>query len=877
MIGRWWNQVRDWWQRDRLAAELDEELRFHQAQMPNRLGNLTRIREEAREVWSVRWLEETFNDFRHATRSLRRTPAFALVSAATLGLAIGANTAVFSLANWLVLRPVPGVRAPGEVVTAHFEGARGLSNSHLNVRDLGARTSTFEGIAAQSASGNFVPVAIPGQPPEFMNMGLVTANYFEVLGAPMALGRGFTDEETLSAATSLTVVISDRLWRSRFNADSTTLGRSIVISAIPARIVGVTPRGFLGTSLTDRTDVWLPGPSITAVSSFRTPEIKVAENRGYWIYLELVGRLRDGVTTDRASADLVEVQRALVREFPEENKNWVAESLDLAQGLGVPPATREEVDRILVLLSGVTAIVLLIGCANVANFFLFRGVARRDEVAIRQALGGSRSRLFRSQLAECLLVAIVGGALAIPTAVGLTRLFIGFTLPGTGALTQVGMDWRVWAFAAAASLLTGVLSGVAPALASAARTVSPRLRAAGGRVAGTGNRVRALLATSQVALALPLVVLTVLLVGTLRNLRHVDVGFDADQVTMFTIGPAMADYNVDQSVSLAREAVTKLKSIQGVEAVSLTAGVPFTYNIRSLLVSDQLAPGDTGAPANAVYIVGDYFGTMGIELLAGRAFHEGEDLAVYDGIKPAIVSERLARRLFPRGNPVGQLVRRGTIRIDTYEVIGVVSDSRWASLADEGLAPFYQPLPPSLLRTAVTIAVRSGSASRELQPAIRSTMAAVAPNLALFELMRLSDRIELFLGQQRLLARMLTLLGGVAVALAGIGLYAVIAFWTAERQKEIGIRMALGARSESILVMVLAQAGRVAAAGFVIGIAGAGVAAKVVSSRLFGISAGDPAVLALGAGVLAMVVLAGALVPALAASRVDSMVALRTD
>jgi putative ABC transport system permease protein len=820
------------------------------------------------------------HDLRYALRALRNRPMFTLVAVATLALGIGVTAAVFTLANGLVLRQLPGVTNQDRVAIVE-SGGPNAGVSYPDLDDLQARMRGFSSLAGLTGT---IPVVlqVDAEPPHLVSGTLVSSDYFSVLGVRMAKGRPFTKGEEATGADALVAVISNRVWRTVFGSDSGVVGRSVTVNGLNALVTGVAPPGFRGIERLGDLDVWLPATAQWAVGHFPNDLPTPLHTRSQKIFDQLVGRLAPGVTIGQVEAQLQSVSATLAQQFPEENERWREAPLTIHAADGVPGAAREYVRRILTILMGVAALVLALACANVTNLLLSRGVTRRGEVAVRRALGGSRGRLIGTQLMECLLLSAAAGAVGLVLAVSLASLFRGMTLPGStpwlpdAGIRHFSLDWRVIGFTELVALLAGIVAGILPSVISTRVNLAQSLKGAGTTgVIGRG-RLRGSLVAVQLAISVALLVTALLLVRTVRNLGSVPIGFDAHRVVAFTVWPPYSGFSRQESHGVLERAVSHIRSIPGVESAALTAYTPFSLAIGDGVQRKGATSSDPVAPAVSAWVGPGYFQTMGISLLVGRGFAEDEAFVPAtrssDGL--AVISASQARTLFATVNVVGQAVTSEAGF--SYRVIGVARDTRWSSLLSESEpAPLYQPLFSFV--EGGTILVRSRLPLSQLQPAVERAVATVAPSVPVFNGERLSDKIARSVAEQRLFAKTLSAFTLLAVTLAGIGLYAVIAFSVAERTREMGIRMALGARAGEVVAMVVGRAVKLGVASLVLGIAGAVGLSRVVASQLYGVSPLDVASYLVAVGILLVVVLVASAVPARRATEVDPVVALQAE
>lgn len=826
-------------------------------------------------------MEVLLADLRHTLRLLRRSPGFTAAAALTLALGLGASSAVFSVANWLALRPVPGVEDQRHLTTLALPPRGGVS--YPNLADLRERIGAFSGLAGFSGT---VPIVThrEGQTPRYLRGAMVSSQYFSVLGARLTVGRWFTPDEEMVAASGLVAVISHRLWSSMFGADTGALGGSLALNGVRAVVIGVAARGFHGAELHSDQDVWVPASAMAALAHLPGDLSGVMLSRGWSVFGQLVGRLAPEATLEQAQAQVGAAAAALVEMYPEENEQWKETPPRALRFSGVPPAARDGVRRVLILLAAVTALVVVIACTNVANLLLFRGVARRGEMAVRRALGGSVAQLIRSQLIEALVIAGTAGVAGLVVGMWITDLLRGLSLPGMqsllaqyGDIGEVRPDWRLLVFGLSIALIAGAMVGLVPAIASARVDPMSGLKGTADRGSVRAGRLHDALGAFQVAVSVTLLVGALLLVGTLRNLSRIPIGFEADRVTAFAIWPPYSGYSRERSHTLLSDVLSRVRSIPGVEDAGFTAYPPFTISIGAEPLVAGVVRSDHGVPATSAWVSSGYFRAMGIPLLAGRDFRDDE---MFVRVTPnaegvAILSASHAASLFGTTDAVGRLVSGGNPR-GTYRVVGVAQDARWESLTTERWgAPFYQP-PPRVVEGG-TLLVRSGLGTGPLQAAVQREISALAPSVPVFDVERMSDKVARSVSVQRLLGKVLSTFALLAVTLAGVGLYAVVAFSVAGRTREFGIRIALGAPAKQVLGMVLGQGARLAGVGLAVGLGGAAALSRLVASQLYGLRALELGVYAAASLLVLSLLFLATVIPARRATRVDPMLALRAE
>ena len=797
-------------------------------------------------------------DLRHGARLLVRAPGFSLIAIAALAIGIGANTAIFSVVNTLLLQRLPYHDAERlAIVWEHNVPRDRKSNvvapaNFLHWREM---NQTFADLAALSITFDVTLTGV-GDPEEVPTQ-LVTAEVFPILGVQPALGRGFTPEEI--RPNSRVVVISDRLWKRRFGGDPGILQRPIVSSGMPYTVIGVMPPGF---SFLDRTvDVWMP---FGFTAQTRTP-------RGRSI--QVVGRLKPGVTVARAQEDMTRVAADLTRQFPDFNTGWSARVVPLRDQLtgDVRPA--------LLVLAGAVAFVLLIACANVANLLLARATARQRELAVRAALGAGRARLIRQLLAESLVLSVVGGIgglLLAWWALHFLRAVVAERLP-IQRLEMVGIDGWVLAFTLGASLLCGLVFGAVPALTAAGPGLNDSLKE-GGRTgsASRGNRTRSAFVIVEIALALVLLVGAGLLMRSFKHLLDVDPGFDPSRTVTMRLSLPSARYGQDgQRAQFFDRFFQQVDALPGVQASGSISWLPLTGlgAATSMEILGRPKPPKGLEPVADVRVIShDYLKTMGVPLLKGRLFNE-QDAA--DAKGRVVINDTMARRYWPDEDPIGKHIQIHWDNLED-EVIGVVGDVKHAGLDGEIRPMTYWPYARNPYGS-MTIAVRTAGAGQGVVNAIGAVIRQMDPDLAVANLRTMDEVVANSVAQRRLTMLLLTIFAGAALLLAAVGIYGVIAYSVTQRTQEIGIRMALGAQRGDVLRMIVGQAMALTCAGILIGAIGAFLLTRLMTGLLFNVRPGDPFTFVAVAAVLGIVAAAASYVPGRRATRVDPVIALRAE
>lgn len=815
------------------------------------------------------------SDARQAARGLVTHKGYAALAVLTLALGIGATTAVFNLANWLLLRPVPGIGQQDRLVTIGFgaESARGPV-ALLDLQQLEAGMPALTGLAGYQEFS--LHVAAPGEAPRRTSAEVVTGNYFDVLAGPIAMGRGFTAIEGLDPDAPPTVVISDRLWRSLFGGGADVLGRDLVINSTKFTIVGVTARGFHGTSLGGAIDLWTPvAQHAKAVPTY--PRGVLTDRRVRMLF-GLVGRLAPDATARLATEQAEAVRASLAEAYPEDRRlgSW---SFQVTSGLESRPWVRERLERAMTLLMGIVALLLVLTSANVANLMLGRASGRRSEIATRLALGASRFRVVRLLLVESVLLSMLAGAVAVVVAVGVGWLLQGTTvLAGVPALARAELDWRVLAFAVGVSALVGALAGVLPALAGSRIRAAMTLREAGRSQTGNRRRLRRALSTAQVVVSITLLVGAGLLARSMSARLALDPGYDPSRVLAFSVEPGLQGYGPRQEV-FYRDLIDRVRVTPGVRAAGLAWLRPFSQNAADTAFKPEGAGDDAEVSAHLNAVSPGFFDAMGLRLVDGRDFNDAEfQRSATEGDAVAILTESLARRLFDGRPAVGRRLEGSFAGSPTRTIVGVVADTRQRRLdreqEDTLFEPFGQPFPTGW--ATMVVGLQSPDAGQTgVRAALRQVVTALDPTLPIYDVTTLDVAMRAQLADDLLVMRLTLTFALLATLLAAIGLYGVLARGVGERQQEIGIRTALGARPGAIAGLVTREAASVLAWGLALGLPLCWWLTRFLESRLFDVSRLDA--VAFGGAVLLViaVTMVSALPAARRAARLDPALVLR--
>jgi predicted permease len=811
-------------------------------------------------------------DLKYALRMLVKSPAFSAVAILSLALGIGANTAIFSLVNAVLLRPLP-VEDPSRLVTVSTTDQRNPGNlplSHLNFRDLRSQNAVFTDMAAVTFNQlNYNH----GQESEQIPAQVVGANYFAVLGAVPALGRGFLPEE--EARVTPVAVLSHGFWERSFGSDPAVIGKTMTLNRTPYTIVGVGPKNFSGVLLGGGPAVWLP------LSRNLAPVPEWYETRR-GLFLFSVARLKPGVTVEQARSNLRTVFAQLEQNFPVENNGRSATAVPVLEARLNPNGRGD--GRIVTqssLLMIVVGIVLLIACANVANLLLARSSKRRREIAIRLALGARRSRLIRQLLTESLLLALLGGAAGMAFAYWTLNAIVAakLTLPFPVDQAALAIDPRVLGYTAGLAILTGVLFGLAPALQASRPDVVPVLKnelvpAAAGHHGLRGFfALRQILVVIQVALSLIALIAAGLFLRDLRHSQRIDTGFETRGVLSVTFNLLREGYTPERGQVFYDQVVQQAAGIAGVQGAAIASAPPLAGGLLRSVFPEGADTTTTGRVLVQVTTVGaGYFQTIGIPVMRGRDFMRADTAAAP---KVVIVNQTMARQFWKGEEPVGKRFKFFGDQ-DYTTVVGVAKDSKYNAVTETPQNFIYQPLAQNYT-PAGTLLVRAAADAAPMANAVRATVHEIDPSLSLFAVRTLEEQVGQSLEPLKTNVMMLAVFGGLALLLASIGLYGVASYSVSQRTREIGVRMALGARPSNVLGLVLGQGLILVGAGLAVGLILAYATAGLMKTLVVGVNTRDPLTFAATAGGLGAVALIASYLPARRATRIDPLMALRTD
>ena len=920
------SRVRGLFGRNRLDDDLDEELQSHLEMLVDEnlrrgmnidearraarrsFGGITQTKEAFRDQRGLPIVETIIQDLRYGLRMLRKNPGFTAVAVLTLALGIGANTAIFSVVDAVMLQSLP-VRNPQELVLINWTAkdwpaiVEDLEGSNRKDPDSGAwlsesvpyqvfdalrkQSTTLSEVFAFSANVNGFNVQFDGKPHSAATEP-VSGNFFSGLGVQAVLGRPILPDDDMATAPPV-AVLSYNFWKGKLGGDQSVIGKTIVINSLPLTVVGVAPPEFFGTQPGEDNDVWVTlqmFPRLVRALNFAGPAQYGSEAEAaaaaYWQkgstwWLVVMGRLKQGVSAAQARAELEvifdqSIDAMITSEKQQENRP----AFKLAAGAKGLDFLRRRFSEPLFVLMGAVALVLLIACANVAGLLLSRATARQREIAVRLSLGARRLRLIQQLLTEALLLAVIGGALGLLVSRWLSGLLVALVASGRQSISlPLSVNLRVLLFTAAVAMLTGVLFGLAPAFSATRMSLTTALKEGASRLGGRRSRLAKVLVSAQIALSLVLLVGAGLFLRTVQKLESVPLGFERDHLLLFSVAPGLNGYKGPSLVDYYRQMQERITAIPGVSAVSFSSHGPVGDGASS---SSIKIPGVTSGKEvfdlHRHLIGPGYFDTLGIPILSGRVLDERDNTA---GPKVTVVNQTLARSAFGDDNPLGKILRFGSdTKPRDFQIVGVVGDAKYNDLR--------QPAPPTAyfshlqaidVASFMTFQVRTRSEPEALVTALRSEVAEVDANVPITKLDTLVQRIDKALLLERMFSRLTGTFGLLALVLVCVGLYGTMSYFVARRTNEIGIRIALGAKPVGVFRMVLGEGLKLTSAGVAIGLAGAFFGTRLISSALYEVPAVDPLTFAGVAGLLIAVGLVACYVPARRAMRVDPMVALR--
>jgi predicted permease len=805
-------------------------------------------------------------DLRYAARTLLRSRGLTLAAVASLGLGIGANTTIFAWMKATVLQPLPGVEAPDRVVVVASRNAAGRpqSLSYPDYLDIRAKSRTLDDLIVQDLTAMNVRLESQRDAQRIFGM-IVSGNYFEMLGVRAAHGRVFTAADDVTPDAHPVAVMSHAVWRARFHGDPSIVGRTLVINARAFTLLGIAPPGFNGTFMGLGMGLWIP----MAMQKTIVPGADRLTSRGIRWLLAL-GRLKPGMSVEDANAELVTLARQLEQSYPQSNARRGAAAIPLWRS---PWGSPQFMRPVMGVLGALVTLVLVIACANVANLLLARAFGRRREVAIRLSLGASRARLVRQLLVESVLLALLAGAAGVLIARWSAHLLSAFIPPmDIPIILDLAIDRAALLYAFAVSLVTGIAFGLAPALQASRPDVVSTLKGTSAAAGGGGSRLRGALVIAQLAMCVVLLVAAALFLRSLNRAQKMDPGFTARQLVFAGFDLFPNGYTGETGNAFMRRLIERVETLPGVEAAAVVRRPPLSPQGNPTLQVrvDGYSPApEEGMDVEYNVVHPGYFRTMGIPLLRGRDVEWRDDARRRE---VAIVNEAMARRYWGTVDVVGRVFVAGK----PLEIVGVVATGKYVSLNEAPQPHIYMPFQQAY-RPDAALVVRYRTAPVAILSQVRAIARELDPNLPLVDVKTLDEHLMFVSFPQRIASTLLAVTGAVALLIAIVGLYAVVAYSVSQRTREIGVRVALGATPAAIRKAVLTDGFRLTSIGVCTGLVLAFISMRFASALLNGVSPADPLIFGLVAAGLTAVSLAAAFVPARRASRVDAIVALRTD
>jgi predicted permease len=871
-------RLRSMLRKSEIETELNEELRYHierQTEQNIRLGmspeearyaarkafgGFEQTKERSRDTRGVRWIEELWQDLRYGARMLVKNPGFTLAAVITLALGIGANTAIFSLVEALLLRPLPYAE-PDRLVMLSDKGRAGerYNIPYPNFRDWRERAQSFEGMASirnqtLNLTGVDNPLSLRGR--------TVNWNFFHLLGVQPQLGRLFVPEDDRRGAAR-TALLSDGLWKAQFGGDPGVIGRKLTLDGESYEVIGVLPPGF---AYFQADDLYVP------IGPFLKPDGLL--QRGVTMGLYALGRLKPGITLAQANSELSGIAAQLEREYPADNKDRGTATAEPLQDV-----MSEGVRRSLWVLLSSVGFILMIACVNVANLLLVRAADRQKEIALRLALGAGRWRIVRQLLSESLLIALLGGALGALLGRWMLEGLLALAPGNIPHLNRVSLNMAVLLFTLGVSVLTSVLCGLLPALHAATTDLHAALKQGGRATAGASRDLtRKTLLVVEVGLALVLLIGAGLLVRSMAQLMRVDPGFHTKNLLTMRLNLRDEAYTVPRRLAFYDDCLARLGALAGVQGAAITRSLPIDGSDWGsyFSVADKPLRADSAIGAAMIPISANYFEVMGMRLLKGRPFNSADTA---ESPRVAVINETLARRIWPGEDPIGKRLVPGTPGSQNpwCEVVGVVADVKLEGLEVATPMEVYLPLLQRSRSPALWLVIRTAGDPMQSVAAVERTIHAVEKDLPIYSIQSMDQRLGVSLAQRRLTLVLLVGFAVLALLLAAVGIYGVISYSVRQRTHELGIRMALGAQAGDVLKVILTQGLKLALTGVVIGLIAAFSLTKWMESLLFEVRPTDPMTFAAIALLLIAVALLACWIPARRAAKVDPMIALRCE
>ena len=819
-------------------------------------------------------------DIRYSVRMLLKNPGFTLVVVFTLALGLGANAAIFSLMDRVLLQSLPVANPEQLAVLSSFDsdGVAEIdqSFSYPMYKDLRDRNDVFSGVIARGSAQMNVS---HGEQTERVRGELVSGNFFEVLGVRPWAGRLFTQDDDRTPGAHPVAVLSYSYWESRFGKDPHLIGRTILVNEHPLTVIGVTPPGFYGVNLSNSPDVRVPMMMTPEFNPL--PATRLQSRRHQW--LTLMARRKADVSPEQAQASLQVLYRQLreaeAQQLPPDisasaRERFLAQRIAVVAGEQGFRHLQSELKTSLWMLFGATCAVLLILCANLANLMMARATVRAQETAVRLALGAGRWRLLRQWLTEGVVLAMIGGLLGVVIALWIKSGLMAFIPPDFRVNLDGPFDWRLYAFIFGVAILLGVAFSLAPAIQAARQVFAPGLRFESRSFTSAGRllSLRSALILVQVALSLPLLFTAALLLKTLQNLRAVDTGFAKDNVLLASLNPSLNGYTPERSANFYNDLLTRTRALPGVKHASLASDSPISggWDSNTISVEGYTPREGERTSSDVTTISTDYFKTLAIPFVAGRDFTD-EDRA--GSPKVAIVNEKLAKHFFGTTNPIGKKI--GLDKAPDITIVGVIKDAQYVTLRSNIRRHFYLPVTQEKVLTNLTLQVKTETDPALVAESLRAELKALDPHLPLYNVKTLATEIDESLVQERLVTWLSSAFGLLATLLTALGLYGVLTFSVARRTREIGIRVALGAQGRDVFKLIMIRGVVLVGAGVLVGVGASIAFSRLLESLLFGVKPNNIATLMFVSVGLIAIALVACWLPARRATRVDPLVALR--
>jgi predicted permease len=812
-------------------------------------------------------METFWQDLRHSVRMLLKRPGFTLTVVMTLALGIGANATIFTWIKVVLLDSLPGIERPDELVeiwgsTRHNSA---LSTSYLDYLDFRDRNGALSGLFAHQ----ILPLNLGrGEKPERVRGSVVSGNYFDVLGVKALIGRTFAPEEDRTPNSHPVAVIGYGLWQRRFASDTGVIGQKITLNEHDFTMIGVAPADFASPFAGNAIDVWTP---VMMKDYVARPHFSLTDRSSRW--LMVMGRLKPGATVQQARSNIAAIARQLEESYPQSNEQLGAEVYSVAQS---PYSLKRSLQSSLAILMAAVAVVLLIACANVANLLLARGASRRKEIAVRVALGGSRLRLMQQMLTESLVLASIGAAIGLAIAFWTARFLPAFLPPyASGEHFRTTPDATVFDFTIALTMITTLLFGLAPTLQASRPDLVTGLKEGTAPIGRGQHRISLLhgLVVTQIALSMIALISAGLFVRSLREAYKANPGFDPDHVLLAAFDPFLSGYDETRGREFYRQLVERVRTLPGVQSATLARRLPLT--LSGIAFANVTIDGYAQAPEEDMRLnyetVGpQYFQTMRIPMVHGRDFDERDRENAH---RVVIINETMARRYWPNGGALGQRLK---LTSDWLEIVGIAKDVKNRSLSESPRPLLYLPLLQDY-RSDMILVARTSMNPEQAFHAVQTVVSSLDTGMPTFDVKTFEQHIGVSFFLQRMAATLLSIFGLLALSLAALGLYGVMAYSVSQRTRELGIRISIGAKQRDVLKLVLGQTLVLAAIGIAGGLVTAIAVTRFAANLLYGVSPADPATFALIAVVLLFVSLVAGYFPARRATRIDPMIALRSE